>query len=68
MSWPGQMRLQLKVGTKVMQVWNKSDDLRNGSIGTFVGVRGDSLLVSCEVPRQYSGIKFQSKSSIKTWI
>ncbi len=35
-----------KFKTKVMLVWNKSDDLRNGSIGTFVGIRGASLLIS----------------------
>ena len=45
-SWPGQRLLQLKFETKVMLVWNKSDDLRNGSIGTFVGIRGASLLIS----------------------
>lgn len=31
-----------------MLVWNKSDDLKNGSVGVFTGVRGDYLLVFFE--------------------
>ena len=46
MTWPGQRHLQLKENCKIMMVWNKSNDIRNGSMGTFVGIRGDSLLVS----------------------
>ena len=45
-TWPGQRHLQLKENCKIMMVWNKSSDIRNGSMGTFVGIRGDSLLVS----------------------
>ena len=45
MSWPGEHVLQLKTGCKVMLVWNKSDDLKNGSTGTFKETRGDGLLV-----------------------
>ena len=46
MTWPGQRHLQLKENCKIMMVWNKSNNIRNGSMGTFVGIRGDSLLVS----------------------
>ena len=45
MSWPGVEILQLKRGCKVMLVWNWSDNLKNGSVGVFTGVRGDDLLV-----------------------
>ena len=45
-SWPGYRVLQLKLECKFMLVWNKSDDLRNGSIGIFKGVKDDALLVS----------------------
>lgn len=48
MSWPGKRILKLKPGCKVMLVWNKSDDLKNGSTGTFTGTRGDDLLVYFE--------------------
>lgn len=48
MSWPGERVLQLKTGCKVMLVWNKSDDLKNGSTGIFKGTRGDALLVLFE--------------------
>ena len=48
MSWLGERVLQLKPGCKVMLVWNKSDDLKNGSTGTFTGTRGDDLLVYFE--------------------
>ena len=48
MSWPGERILQLKTGCKVMLVWNKSDDLKNGSTRIFKGTRGDSLLVFFE--------------------
>ena len=53
MSWPGQHRLQLKVKSKVLLVWNKSDNLRNGTFGTFVGIRGERLL-ACIFPRCWS--------------
>ena len=33
MNWPGQKTLFLKSNCKVMLVWNKSDDLKNGSMG-----------------------------------
>ena len=48
MSWPGVPVLQLKRGCKVMLVWNKSEDLKNGSVGVFTGVQGDGLLVFFE--------------------
>ena len=31
-----------------MLVWNKSDDLKNGSLSIFTGVREDVLLVAFE--------------------
>lgn len=31
-----------------MLVWNKSEDLKNGSVGVFTGVQGDGLLVFFE--------------------
>ena len=46
MSWPGAPVLQLKRGCKVMLVWNKSDDLKNGTLGIFTGVKGSDLLVN----------------------
>ena len=47
-NWPGYRVLQLKKECKVMLLWNKSDVLRNGSIGVFKEVRNESLLVSFE--------------------
>ena len=47
-TWPDYRVLQLKRGCKVMLVWNKSDDLRNGSIGVFKDVQNDALIVSFE--------------------
>lgn len=46
MSWPGASILQLKRGCKVMLVWNKSDDLKNGTLGIFTGVKDNDLLVN----------------------
>lgn len=47
MNWPGQRLLQLKINCKVMLIWNKSDDLKNGTMGKFVGMRSlDAVLVS----------------------
>lgn len=46
MCWPGATVLHLKRGCKVMLVWNKSHDLKNGSLGTFTGEKGDVLLVA----------------------
>ena len=46
MCWPGATVLHLKRGCKVMLVWNKSHDLKNGSLGIFTGVKGDVLLVA----------------------
>ena len=40
-SWPG----VFKRGCKVMLVWNMSNDLKNGGVGVFKGMRGDALLV-----------------------
>ena len=37
MCWPG---------TPVMLVWDLNDDLKNGSLGIFTGVKGDVLLVA----------------------
>ncbi|EDO36997.1 predicted protein [Nematostella vectensis] len=37
--------LLLKPGCKVMLIYNKSDELRNGSSGVFVGVESESVLV-----------------------
>ena len=49
MSWPGASILQVKPGCNVILVWNKSDDLRNGTLGTFTGVSAnDKLLVNFE--------------------
>lgn len=41
MNCPADSLLILKEGCKVMLVWNKSDRLRNGSRGTFVGRNGE---------------------------
>ena len=46
--WPGAPVLQLKHGCKVMLVWNKTDNLKNGSLGILTGKRGDALLVAFE--------------------
>ena len=32
----------------MMLIWNKSDELKNGSIGMFLGMEGDKLRVSFE--------------------
>ena len=42
---PADRVLLLKPGCKVMLLWNKSNSLVNGSQGTFVGVRGDDVVV-----------------------
>ena len=42
---PADWALLLKPGCKVMLLWNKSNSLVNGSQGTFVGVRGDDVVV-----------------------
>lgn len=60
-SWPGVEVLQVKHGCKVMLVWNLSEDLKNGSVGVFTGVKGDDLLVSFE------GVG-EVEISCQTWI
>ena len=45
MNWPGQNMLQLKEGCRVMLIWNKSDMLKNGSMGIFKGVEKETLRV-----------------------
>ena len=47
-NWPGYRVLQLKKGCRVMLISNKSDQLRNGSIGVFEKVTNEALLVSFE--------------------
>ena len=47
-SWPGERTLHLKSGCTVMLVWNKSDELKNGSIGTFVKTLDDKIIVNFE--------------------
>jgi len=44
-SCPAPVKLLLKPGAKVMLLWNLSQDLRNGSSGTFVREIGDQLEV-----------------------
>ena len=46
MCWPRATVLHLTHGCKVMLVWNKSHDLKNGSLGIFTGEKGDVLLVA----------------------
>ena len=46
MYWPRATVLHLTHGCKVMLVWNKSHDLKNGSLGIFTGEKGDVLLVA----------------------
>lgn len=48
MNWPGERSLFLKSNYKIMLVWNKSDDLKNGSMGTFKKVVDDKLLIEFE--------------------
>lgn len=43
MKWPEEDTLILKKVVKVMLAWNKSDTLKNGSVGTFEGVRNDGM-------------------------
>lgn len=38
MKWSGEDIIILKEGVKVMLVWNKTDTLKNGSMGVFVGM------------------------------
>ncbi len=45
MNWPGEKTLFLKSNCKVMLVWNKSDELKNGSMGIFKEVRDDKMLI-----------------------
>ena len=40
-----EVKLLLKVGAKVMIVWNLSEDVKNGSTGEFLGMRGEKLEV-----------------------
>lgn len=51
-NWPGERSLFLKSDCKVMLLWNKSERLKNGSIGTFKRVLDkDRLLVYFEKVR-----------------
>ena len=61
MSWPGVSVLKVKWGCKVMLVWNMSDDLKNGSVGVFNGMRSDALLVS------FDGVG-EVEIERKTWV
>ena len=36
--WPGEETVILKEGARVMLVWNKSNSLKNGTMGVFVGM------------------------------
>ena len=48
-NWPGERSLFLKKECKVMLLWNKSEDLKNGSMGTFKKMaEGNKLLVYFE--------------------
>ena len=38
MIWPGEETVILKEGARVMLVWNKSNSLKNGTMGVFVGM------------------------------
>ncbi|KAL9975411.1 hypothetical protein ACROYT_G012571 [Oculina patagonica] len=44
-SCPADIKLLLKVGAKVMIVWNLNDDVKNGTSGKFLGMREDMLEV-----------------------
>ncbi|XP_078360970.1 uncharacterized protein LOC144645313 [Oculina patagonica] len=46
MKWPGEDTVLLKEGVKVMLVWNKTDTLKNGTMGVFVGMdeNGNALV------------------------
>ena len=44
-SCPAEYHLRLKPGCKVMLIWNKSDKLKNGTAGKYVGKEGDTLVV-----------------------
>ena len=48
MKFPGEKTLFLKRDCKVMLVWNRSDALKNGSMGRFKSVDGNKLLVYFE--------------------
>ena len=48
MKFPGEKTLFLKHDCKVMLVWNRSDALKNGSMGRFKSVDGNKLLVYFE--------------------
>ena len=45
MNWPGQSVLHLKVGCRVMLVWNKSPQLKNGTMGVFCGMENEMLRI-----------------------
>ena len=47
-SCPGEKVLHLKNNCKVMLVWNLSDELKNGSMGTFKKAVDEKLLVNFE--------------------
>ena len=42
--WPGEKALFLKKDCKVMLIWNKSNILKNGSMGTFKGMTDSDTL------------------------
>ena len=48
MKFPGEKTLFLKRDCKVMLVWNRSDALKNGSMGRFKSVDEDKLLIYFE--------------------
>lgn len=45
---PAEKKLLIKEGAKVMIVWNISENIKNGTAGTFIGLKGDKLEI--EVP------------------
>lgn len=43
---PAEVKLLLKANAKVMVVWNLSEDVKNGTTGTFIGMTGGKLEVA----------------------
>ena len=49
MKWPGEDTVLLKEGARVLSVWNKTETLKNGTMGVFVGMdENENALVRFE--------------------
>ena len=63
---PAERVVLFKPGCKVMLLWNKSENLRNGSQGRFVGVWGNNVIAHFEGVGE-TGEKGNMDKDIQKW-